>query len=155
LERQLYINQVNLAYRECLANNVAQAESLLEQSPPARRGWEWFYCRRLCHLESLTLGGHSSRPVLPQYSIANSAAFSPDGERVASLFGETISFWDAETGQQIDELRSRDDTLFSIAYSPDGMQIATGGRGTVRLWEVRTGREVRTIRGHTGPVTKV
>src|SRR5262249_53761656 len=43
LQRQLYINRVNLAQREWLANNIGLAEELLRQCPERLRGWEWEY----------------------------------------------------------------------------------------------------------------
>ena len=35
LDRKLYINRVNLAYRECLANAIAAVDRLLDDCPPA------------------------------------------------------------------------------------------------------------------------
>ncbi len=69
-ELQLYISLVNRAHAEWSSNNVALAEQLLDECPENRRGWEWYHCRRLCHLERLTL--RHDDPVL-------SLAFSPDG----------------------------------------------------------------------------
>src|SRR5262249_50294692 len=57
LARRIYIYRINLAHREVLANNVALADALLDDCEPARRGWEWAYTKRLCHLEATTLGG--------------------------------------------------------------------------------------------------
>ena len=75
-ERQLYISRVNQAYAEWSANNIALALQLLDQCPPNRRGWEWGYCQRLCHLERLTLR-REGRPFL-------SLAFSPDGRWIVT-----------------------------------------------------------------------
>jgi WD40 repeat protein/serine/threonine protein kinase len=182
LERQLYINRVNLAHRECLADNIVSAERLLELCPPARRGWEWSYCQRLSHLESLTLAVDSdavaSREFLTKLALspdgkriarageeyffeapgnsisyATNLAFSPDGKRIARASGGAmVRCWDAETGEELVRLRSQGDALLCVAFSPDGRWIATGGMGTVTLWNAETGRAARTIRGHEGPV---
>jgi eukaryotic-like serine/threonine-protein kinase len=182
LERQLYINRVNLAHRECLADNIISAERLLELCPPARRGWEWSYCRRLSHLESLTLAVDAdtvaSREFLTKLALdpdvkrvarageegffdagwgsaafGSNLAFSPDGKRIARASGGTmVRCYDTETGAELMGLRSQDDVLLCVAFSPDGRWIATGGLGTVTLWDARTGHAARTIRGHDRPV---
>jgi WD40 repeat protein len=182
LDRQLYINRVTLAHRERLANNVDSAERQLDECPAARRGWEWYYCRRLSHLESLSLvvgsdavaGGEfltnlATSPDgkrLAQTSgrfffkapgnsngVATNLAFSPDGKRIARASGGAmVRCWDAETGDELTRLRREDDALCSVAFSPDGRWIATGGLGTVTLWDAKTGRAGRTIRAHEGPV---
>ena len=65
LRRHDYVSRVNLAYRECLANNVGQALELLDDCPEDLRGWEWSYVNRQCHLDlrhhprRLTGGGSS------------------------------------------------------------------------------------------------
>ena len=46
-----YAQQISLAHREWLANNVQLAENLLDQTDPKRRGWEWNYLKHLCHAE--------------------------------------------------------------------------------------------------------
>jgi WD40 repeat protein/serine/threonine protein kinase len=181
LERQLYINRVNLAHRECLANNVVSAERQLDLCPPARRGWEWSYCRRLSHLESRSLVADSdavaSREFLMKLASSpdgqriarasgklffavpgygSSVAISPDGKRIARASGGAIvRCLDAETGGPLMTLRSQVDVLMCVAFSPDGRWIATGGLGTVTLWDTETGRAARTIRAHDGVVLVV
>ena len=144
LDRKLYINRVNLAYRECLANNIAAAERLLDDCPPARRGWEWSYCRRLCHDESLTLSvGSFGVPMLT----AAAMALSPDGRRIAAAgLGGQIRLWDTETGREVGTLPGDGGPFVSVAFSPDGRHIAGGGRGTITIWDAGTRRVSRTIR---------
>ena len=79
LRRQDYTNRVNLAYRECLDNNVAYAVELLDGCPEDLRGWEWAYVNRQCHLDLKTF-----REPAP---VVNAVAFS--------------------TGRQADRLRHR------------------------------------------------
>ena len=151
---QDYVNRVNRAYREVMDDNVAQAEDLLLGCPPDRRGWEWHYVMRLCHLERLAID-------VPGESV-NAVAFSPDGSRVASGLGLApmggqrsgadpmrVALWDPETGRQV---RSLSDPgpggrIYRIAFSPDGSRLAVGSgysfpQPTARLtvWDVDSGQ---------------
>lgn len=101
LERQLYINRVNRAHGELQENNVALADTLLDDCPPALRGWEWGYCRRLCHLEKLTLRGHG----LPIQSFV----FSPDGGWIMAVSMQPTdiknhgewTIWDLDSAREV------------------------------------------------------
>jgi WD40 repeat protein/serine/threonine protein kinase len=138
LERQLYINRVNRALGEWRENNVALAQSLLEQCPPALRGWEWDYCQRLCRLEELTFRANA----LPIRSLA----YSPGGRWIitAARAPEDVTgpsewaIWDAVTGRAI--VRRAGRGLERVAVDPSGTMIAVGSnaveRATVSLWKV-------------------
>jgi WD40 repeat protein len=155
LDRQLYINRVNLAYRECLANNIAVAEQLLDQCPVSRRGWEWDYTRRLCHQESLTMGSEVEEADQTTVDASSPAlAIAPDGRRIASTRGSMVILWDPATGREVGRLTGS--VPYScVAFRPDGRWLAAGGKGLVTLWEVETGKVVRTLSGHTYPVIEL
>jgi WD40 repeat protein/serine/threonine protein kinase len=153
LDRQLYINRVNLAYRECLANNIASAERLLDGCPESRRGWEWHYTRRLCHLESLAIprdvaADSTGIPADDRPTVA----IAPDGKRIVSTRGAMVILWDPATGREVGRLRGSG-PYFCFAFRPDGRWLAAGGKGLVTLWEVESGNLVRTLSGHTDDVT--
>jgi hypothetical protein len=80
LSRQLYVNLVNRAKSEWSDANVALADQLLGACPTERRGWEWYFSRKLCHSELHTLRGHSQR--------VSEVAFDSSGRYVASVAGE-------------------------------------------------------------------
>ena len=84
-ELHLYYSRVALAEREWHANNVARAEYLLDLCVPAdgspdRRGWEWYYLKRLCHADLMTIRAH-------RFQITG-LTFSPNGKYLASTAGD-------------------------------------------------------------------
>ncbi|QEH35647.1 Serine/threonine-protein kinase PrkC [Aquisphaera giovannonii] len=142
LRRRDYIDRVNLAYRECLANNVAQALKLLDGCPEDLRGWEWAYVSRQCHLDL-----HTYRE--PGAAI-NAVAFSPDGRRLAiasgnpwSIPGGTgdLAVRDVATGREVFAHRGLAGGIRAVAYSPDGRWLATGHAATLTVWDALTGKE--------------
>jgi WD40 repeat protein/tRNA A-37 threonylcarbamoyl transferase component Bud32 len=153
LERQLYVHRINLAHR-VYQEDVARAEQLLDQCPPAHRGWEWAYLKRLCHLDLLTFRGHAQG--------VQSLAFSPDGTMIASgdvkEYGSPWSgdhaeliIWDTRTGRERRRLRGIPGSVNAVSFSADGSRILVGsgyydkppgGEGRVTLWEVATGHSL-------------
>ena len=93
------------------------------------------------------LGGHDGT--------VNSAAFSPDGSRVATASQDgTTRIWDALSANQIAVLRGRARAVFSAAFSPDGSRIVTGSDDwAVRIWDVESAREIAFLFRHGAPVT--
>jgi WD40 repeat protein/serine/threonine protein kinase len=152
LRRRDYISRVNLAYRECLEDNVGRALQLLEDCPKDLRGWEWEYVRHQCHTELRTLRGHSDS--------VNALAFSPDGTRIVSGGGRPYThpvaqdraeliLWNTMTGREIVRFAGLKGSVHSVAFSPDGARIASGSgsygmpvevEGRVALWDARTGK---------------
>ena len=67
----------------------------------------------------------------------NSAAFSPDGQRVvtASVDG-TARLWDAATDLSLVVLSGHDGAVNSAAFSPDGQRVMTASGKTARLWPI-------------------
>jgi WD40 repeat protein/serine/threonine protein kinase len=138
-ERTLYFHSIALAHRELTANfaNPAHAEQLLDLCPPERRGWEWYYLKRLWRTEPVILQERGSKEV-------NSVAFSPDGEQLAAACGDNaVRIWHLKTGRLV-TLRGHEKYVYSVAFCPtDGRRLAsTSADGTVRVWDLTTRQEV-------------
>ncbi len=75
------------------------------------------------------------------FRLAVSAAFSPDGRRVAIGGGRWgLVLWDVETGKEVRRL-SPQGGVSAIAFSPDGKTLATASpRGAIRQWDAATGK---------------
>ncbi|KAF7979693.1 hypothetical protein HWV62_41709 [Athelia sp. TMB] len=88
-----------------------------------------------------------------------SAAFSPDGRRIASGSDDgSIHIWDAETGLlAVGPIQGDAGWILSVAFSPDGHTVASGSQdGTVCIWDAETGvLAVGPFEGHTGTVYSV
>jgi WD40 repeat protein len=95
--------------------------------------------------------------------VPHGMAWSPDGERLASIYlrGEYASdqcralptVWDTRTGDLLYELIGHEGLVTAIDWSPDGSSILTSGAdGTIRLWEAETGAEKLTNAIHTDSV---
>jgi WD40 repeat protein len=91
------------------------------------------------------------------------AAFSPDGEFIASTLGSNqVGIWDSATGKRLRTLSQQGSAaLGCLAFSPDGRRLALGTAGSnqidqpLRVWDVETGREVFSLPGHHRNVSAV
>ena len=81
----------------------------------------------------------------------NAAAFSPDGQTLATAGDDgTVRLWATPGGRASGRtLRGHENRVWSVAFSPDGSRLASGDEdGNVRLWDARSGAEIATLKGH-------
>ena len=73
----------------------------------------------------------------------NCVAYSPDGKTVATAHGDTVSRWDASTGEPAGQALVHSGAVASIAFSRDGRLLATGTFDkSVRIWDMASGKLV-------------
>lgn len=86
----------------------------------------------------------------------NGLAFSPDGRRIALAQEDSVSIWNAQSGQLLVTLKGHSAMVKCLASSPDGQRIATGsGDQSVKIWDAAGGQEMLTLRGHHESVVSV
>jgi WD40 repeat protein len=159
LETALFTSNINLAYREWLANNSGSPELLLDVCPAKYRGWEWHFLNRLCHPELLAIQQKEQVRIM-------GLALRPDGRRLATLnVAGVVRIYEVPTGKELLTFRAHsqapvveEDSLerLGIVFSPDGQRLAAGSEAnTVRIWDALTGQLLFTHRGHTNLVLSV
>ena len=103
----------------------------------------------------LTTGEPVFRPTVP--GTVQSAAFSPDGQRVIGSQGSRALIWRLDDVQAVPmALDEHSLGIASVTFSPEGTRALTAsGDGDVILWDATTGLALRRLRGHRGPVSSV
>jgi WD40 repeat protein/DNA-binding SARP family transcriptional activator len=86
---------------------------------------------------------------------SHSAAFSPDGRRLAFIADQIVTVRDLAQGKTAFELIGHTDLVYSVAWSPDGKRLLTAGEDqTARLWDATDGHALQTLSGgHRQSVT--
>lgn len=146
-----YIAQVGLAASKVEENSFRHAFTLLDQSKPDQRNWEWGRLKYLCNREDKTLSGHRQR--------VDAVCYSPDGRLlVTASWDETARVWDVETGRMLLELKEpvHHSYVHAAAFSHDGARIATADfNGRIAVWNSKDGSLVKTWDGHSKAVYSV
>jgi WD40 repeat protein/serine/threonine protein kinase len=154
VDRLLYFSDAQHVQRALESGEYGRMRELLDELGRGRGrevdlpGFEYHYLSRQCPL-LLTLRGNTAG--------FTGVAWSPDGQRLASGYGDTVKVWDAALEKEVLTLKGHMGQV-GVSWSPDGKQIASAsawlhvdpdprkrGRGEVRLWDVNTGKELFTL----------
>src|SRR5262249_12416367 len=111
------------------------AAATLDQCPPAQRGWEHGYLRRLTR--------NATRPLGVEAAAGSVLAFSPDGAHAARADGADLALFAAATGQRLHAPPGHAGKVTWLAFHEGGKEVAAVGEDNVlRRWAVATGKEV-------------
>ena len=137
-----YADRIAAASRAWEANDVDEADRLLDACPPRLRGWEWAYLKRLGHAERLTIRGHNGT--------ACGVAFAPESSQFACVDERGgLTVWEAGSFRRVAHLRGHDGTAYGLAFDPAGARLATAGSdGFVRVWDVKAGLLLLSFKAH-------
>ncbi len=152
----LYRHLIATAHRDLLNYRFRQSELVLDQCRSEFRHWEWYYLKRLCHPERMTLANHSQAVRRAQYL--------PDGRHLVTATGDwgtghpgRLQLFDAETGHVIWGTDVDAGPIMDLAVSPDGSLMVTAcanfGRAAeqaVTIWDAATGKSRRHLSAEIG-----
>jgi WD40 repeat protein len=85
---------------------------------------------------------------------ASAAAWSPDGQILATANGPRIFFWDLIDPRPKNSLLGHQSQVTALTWSPDGTLLASGSRDqTIIIWDAEKGTHLRTLVGHTKAIS--
>jgi tRNA A-37 threonylcarbamoyl transferase component Bud32 len=132
---------ISLAEREWGAGNIFGAREALNKCPPARRGWEWNYVKRLCFVTPGHTLGSFSHPL-------TDGGFSADGKLVFVVDqGGTARVWEAATRRPIAQFsvpvvgQQPQSPALRAVMSPGGGQLAVAVNRVVHGFDLETAAE--------------
>jgi WD40 repeat protein len=86
----------------------------------------------------------------------NSVDLSPNGKFALSGSGNTLKFWDIQTGLCLRTFTGHKDSVISVCLSANCKFALSGSADrTLKLWEVATGICLHSFEGHTDWVSEV
>jgi WD40 repeat protein len=152
--RRDYASTIRRAHEQWGEGHFELAIDLVEDAPPAMRGFEWAYLHRLFHREMSLLHGHEE-PV-------RKMAVSPDGRRLATGDDTGLAIlWDVAGRRRVAQLPQPGGPIRGLAFSPDGSTLATAGEapgdspGHLTLWDAETGARLGVPQRFAGAVFDV
>jgi WD40 repeat protein len=134
----VYVEQINLAYREWQRGDIASALEVLESCSESRRGWEHHFLATLCQRNLLSLE--------EQASGVPCVCFSPDGQRLAIAVANAVKVWDLNNGQEVFSLQGGS-TAYRLCFSSNGKRLVSAHerpKSGVKIWDMETGHEAST-----------
>jgi WD40 repeat protein/serine/threonine protein kinase len=85
------------------------------------------------------------------------AAFSPDGQRLATVGQDRlVRVWNVENAQLYATFRGHKADVRGVVFSSDGQLLVTAGHDNlIKVWQLKTRAEMLTLRGHKSPINWV
>jgi WD40 repeat protein/tetratricopeptide (TPR) repeat protein/tRNA A-37 threonylcarbamoyl transferase component Bud32 len=144
LRRSLYFGEMSAAARAAVEpGGLPKVQDILRQwtARPGEsnlRGWEWYFLDGLADRRGVQWSRQFPGGL-------HSVHCSPDGETVAVLHGEIITFCDLASGLVKGRIDAGEPTL-AFSWSPDGARFALAlGSLSARVFEAASGAEILTL----------
>lgn len=120
----LYVDDIRQANEFWKTGNLEKMFERLNRHVPERgesdiRGFEWYYLKSQCRMESDRMIDTSGNPLFD-------VAISPDGRLIASGGEEGLLRIHEVVGRSVQEIRSSDGTIETLEFSPDGRYLSVG-----------------------------
>jgi WD40 repeat protein len=142
MEVALYESRIALADRELSSGEPSHAMELLDDCPPALRGWEWYHLSNRRRFDEVRSGDEFE---------AVSVAFHPDGGLLAAGLGmNTIIVWDTRDGTLKERHRfdAHSGGIMSVAFSRDSRRLVSSSfDGTAKVWDTTTWKVLAALEG--------
>lgn len=149
--RLLYASRMRKAQQAWRDGNVKLLGETLDfysdGTPEAGlRHFEWYHLNHLLHVPHRVLEGHKGRV----YAVA----YSPAGRVIVSGAQDgTLRFWDAASGDLLDERSAHQGDINTVAFAAGGDTFVTAGDDkTIKLWSLDRRTSTGVFSGHTQPV---
>ena len=143
---QLYVTEMNLAFRYCQESNFFQASLLLHHYRPMGeekdlRGFEWRHLYRLCR-------GNYARTLTKHHQVVGAIDYSPDGRLLATYCWDgAVRLWDGLQNTEKPIFQATNATGLG-GFSDKGDLLIFGDRSGAVLWyDIGTQRLVKTMPG--------
>ncbi|WP_163664561.1 NB-ARC domain-containing protein [Adonisia turfae] len=90
------------------------------------------------------------------FGVILAAAFSPDGELIATADNRNIQLWQIKNWQHIATFKGHINWIWSLAFSPNGKYLASGsGDATIRIWDINQQKCLHTFNDHTNRIRSI
>ncbi|MGD9924594.1 MAG: toll/interleukin-1 receptor domain-containing protein [Pseudorhodoplanes sp.] len=99
-------------------------------------------------MQVAVIDGHGGEPA--------AIIHSPDGGKLATIFGMNACLWDSATGTLLYKLGGHIGRVTAVAFSRDGARVATVSLDeTARIWDANSGLLLTSLKGHQNWVNDV
>jgi WD40 repeat protein len=176
-QKALYLERVASAARLYQMNHLEQAWHTLDECPPTRRDWEWYYLDGLRRATAVVRRGHANGVVATAF-LADGRVVTADGAGEVRVWAnderptyldvrgsmlsahptknwlavvdkdKELSVWDADAKTAL----FKTPATSWVGFSPDGSTLATADGVHLKLWQVGTWQPLGPLIGHAQAV---
>lgn len=145
--RRIELGSVAIGLAALPGSEVPALVSAIQATAPRIRRGELPEPQALEGLSAAVQAGARSMPLRGHRGTVGSAAFSPDGKRIATAgWDGTLRLWDGRTGAALRMTEAHVPAVSSAIFSPDGRTLATiSADKSAALWDASTLKLLRRL----------